>query len=381
MKYLSLDAFLDIFKTNKELSYSDFIKKSVVKTSKLKIPLSEYINKNKIDIEDIKLLYENIVHRNEYLKRFYNKSLLPKFKDENHLLEFPKPMNYTEINNNALVGYKNIIRNIHYDEILKNTKSGFDNVPTFMDVLMDLFIHNIIDYKILCASSRFYLNKKRLGSVFSSLYFRASIMNPYVVYSLNETLLKGERIFTPTLGWSSYSYGFLASDNVTEYVGNDVIPSVCKKTKEFANTFFPQKMVDIWQQPSENLLKNSIFKQKYKSYFDVVFFSPPYYRLELYSGSDQSTTNYSSYEEWLQGYWKPTIELCNYVLKPKGKLCYIIGNYGKKEQTDLVNDLNNITTLNGFNKDKMLLMHNKNVHVNAKQTNNDENICVFIKKA
>ena len=76
----------------------------------------------------------------------------------------------------------------------------------------------------------------RLGSVFSSYYFRASIMNPYLVYSLNHKLLNGTKIFTPTLGWSSYCYGFLECPMVKEYVGTDVIKSVCDKTNKFATS-------------------------------------------------------------------------------------------------------------------------------------------------
>ena len=83
-----------------------------------------------------------------------------------------------------------MIRNIHYEDILKNTYSGIENNPTFMKVLYDLYINRIIDYKILTPSAIHYIMDGRIGSVFSSFYFRASIMNPYLVYSLNKSLLK-----------------------------------------------------------------------------------------------------------------------------------------------------------------------------------------------
>jgi hypothetical protein len=77
----------------------------------------------------------------------------------------------------------------------------------------------------------------------------------------------------------------------------------------------------------------------------VVFFSPPYYRLELYAGKNQSTEKYKSYEEWLEKYWMKTIEMCFYVLKPGGKLCYILSNYNSNMensqgfQIDILEDL------------------------------------------
>ena len=69
--------------------------------------------------------------------------------------------------------------------------------------------------------------------------------------SLND-VFHGKRIFTPTLGWSSYCYGFLECDEVVEYVGTDVIPSVCKKPNYLPiNT--PEKQ-HILCQPSEPYL-------------------------------------------------------------------------------------------------------------------------------
>jgi hypothetical protein len=256
------------------------------------------------------------------------------------------------------------------------------NIKTYLHVLYDLYNNKIIDYKLLTPSARFYTKQNRIGSVFSSFYFRASILNPYVIYSLNNKILHGTRVFTPTLGWSSYCYGFLECPDVVEYVGNDIISTVCKKTEKFATTFYPKKNTSIWCQPSEDLLHNNDFMRKYKNHFDVVFFSPPYYRLELYPGKNQSTTRYSSYEEWLHGYWEKTIKVCWHVLGRGGKLCYIISNYkeGGNTQIDLIRDMNDITNKIGFEKKgKIRPMWNKTVAVNVDTGDNHESICVFVK--
>ena len=285
-EYVTLDDFLNIFKSpSLNETFEVFYNKALVKSGIKLTKLVDYVNAKNLDINDIKILHTLITKRNEYLTRFYNMSLRYTDFDIHNVLN---PMKINELDNNKQPLCKNVIRSMHMLDILQNTKSGIENIPTYMDVLNDLYLKNIIDYKILTPSSLFYMKNGRLGSVFSSYYFRASIMNPYLVYSLNHRLLKGTRIFTPTLGWSSYCYGFLECPNVVEYVGTDVIKTVCDKTSKFAREHYIDKLIDIYCKPSEQLFKSKVFMDKYKNHFDVVFFSPPYYRLELYDGNDQS---------------------------------------------------------------------------------------------
>ena len=378
MKFITLDQFIEIFATSNKLGFQDFLKKAQVKTPKQLIPLERYMDDHNIPNQSIKLLFENIVNRNEYLQRFYEKSL--------RVLEpitiSDKAMPISAMNNDAHVNYKNLIRNMFYKEILQTTQSGMENNPSFLNVLADLYLHNIIDYKILTPSGMYYTKEGRLGSVFSSYYFRASIMNPMIPYSLNHKVLKGSKIFTPTLGWGSYCYGFMECPYVSEYVGTDVIPQVCRKTAQFANDYYPSKKCTIFCEPSENLMKIPGFSNKYKNYFDAVFFSPPYYELELYPGKNQSTTQYKTYEEWLEKYWVKTIQLCHHVLKSGGKMCYILSGYGShntKGAYDLLKDMNTISQ-NIFRGSTMrkIPMYNKNVHVTSHRET-AEKIMIFVK--
>ena len=377
-EYVSLKEFLDIFKSPTiNENFDKFYVKATVKSGNKLTKLSDYVKSKNIDMNDIRVLHKHINKRDEYLTRFYTMSLRINEPKIHNVLS---PMKINELDNNKQPLCKNIIRSMHMIDILQNTKSGIENIPTYMDVLKDIYLKNIIDYKILTPSSLFYMNNGRLGSVFSSYYFRASIMNPYLVYSLNHRLLKGTKIFTPTLGWSSYSYGFLECPMVTEYVGTDVIPSVCTKTKQFAKEYYGDKSVKIYCKPSEDLMKLSSFTNKYKNYFDVVFFSPPYYRLELYEGKDQSTEKYKTYEEWLHKYWEQTIKMCEYVLQPGGRLCYIVSGYGSEKTTNnlnLVDDMNKITN-KYFTYKRTLPMYNKNVHV-TKHKETGEQIILFVK--
>ena len=382
MEFISLQTFLKLFhkKGEQQHTVNKMLKNMKVKVGKNERSLSQYISDKDITIETVQILCDNINNRDEYLTRFYELSL--KINPDKLVIRDADilPMKSRKMNNNQSIIFKNVIRNLHMFDILQYTKSGIDNVPTFLDMLYDLYLHNIIDYKLLTPSATHYIKKGRIGSVFSSYYFRASIMNPYLVYSLNESIFKSKRIFSPTLGWSSYCYGFLESPHVIEYVGTDVIPSVCKKTKAFSEIYTNQS-IDIYCKPSEDLLKDTTFMKKYKGHFDLVFFSPPYYELELYKSNNQSTDRYKTYEEWLAGYWEQTMKLCNHVLEKSGKMCYILSDYGSKatsKHKDLLTDMNNIAK-QYFHLSSEQPMYNKNVHVTTHRETG-EKIVIFTKK-
>jgi hypothetical protein len=378
MKLLSLDDFLHLFKMP-NMTFTEFMNIATVKSGKNIYSLKSYMKDKNITKEEIKILYGHLQNKEEYLTRFYNTSM--RIQSEHLHFNYVVPMKNKHINNNQFVYYKNLIRNIHFWDILQNTKSGIPNNETYLDMLFNLYKNYCIDYKILTPSAIHYMKEGRIGSVFSSFYFRASIMNPYLVYSLNKSILHGTRIFTPTLGWSSYCNGFLECSEVLEYVGTDVIPEVCKKTAEFAKIYSPQTKTEIFCTPSEKLLESKQFYNKYREHFDLVFFSPPYYRLELYKGQLQSTEKYKTYEEWLEKYWLKTMELCHHVLQKGGKMCYILSGYGSSntgKEYDLISDMNTIAK-QYFVLKNIQPMYNKDVHVlNNRET--AEKIMIFTKK-
>jgi len=382
MEVILLKSFLKLFhvKNEKPCTVKHLLSKAHVKIGSKKRMLKEYMEGKHISKDTIKTLCENINNRDEYLTRFYNLSLQIYPDKLNISSTLIQPMRNREMNNNQHIVFKNIIRNLYMFDILHHTKSGIENVPTFFDMLYDLYLHDVIDYKLLTPSATHYIKNGRIGSVFSSYYFRASIMNPYLVYSLNQTIFQAKRVFSPTLGWSSYCYGFLESSYTTEYVGTDVIPSVCKKTKEIADIYLHPEHIDIYCKPSEDLYKDKRFMSKYKGHFDLVFFSPPYYELELYKSKDQSTDRYKTYEEWLIQYWEETIKLCHYVLEKSGKLCYILSGYGSQtgsSHVNLLKDMNSITK-KYFGIPNIQPMYNKNVHVTTHRETGEQ-IMIFTK--
>ena len=117
MKFLELTDFLNLF-IREPRTLDEFIQIAQVKIGNKKEPLTDYMKRKTIDISKIKLLFENIEKRNNYLTRFYKLSLSI---DKNKLHITDKPMIHNEMNNNIKLKYKNIVRNIHYQDILQNT--------------------------------------------------------------------------------------------------------------------------------------------------------------------------------------------------------------------------------------------------------------------
>jgi hypothetical protein len=264
--------FLQLFSTKTPVLKEWMNIAQVTVAMKTSCSLKEFVAAHPhITLHDITVLHTNIMNRHHYLRRFYKKSLAV-LEEPN----FPPPMESGKLNNNSMIQFKSMIRNLHWEDILKNTKSTFSN-ETYLVMLDHLYNHHKIDSKLLTPSGLHYMHLGRIGSVFSSFFFRASVMNPYLVYSLAQRELipnscQSYKIFTPTLGWTSYLHGFFECPQQAEYVGTDVIPSVCLKTSEFAAMYYPFFKTTIYCQPSEDLYKNSSFMKTYHQYFDIIFF-------------------------------------------------------------------------------------------------------------
>jgi len=358
MKILKLEDWLRLFNLQK-VSYSEFLK-----VAKIKNANNEYLRDKIADPYTRKVLYNTFVKKKKkYLINFYNRSLkIPQDIDLNNIKSH-------EISNSKNKNKKNLIRNLYFKEILLITKTDVRNIRPFLEVLFDIMNLLIIDYKLVTPSGLKYIKENQFSNILSAYYFRSSIMNPSIPFLLSKKILNGKKIFTPTLGWSSYLYGFLSNNEVEEYVGTDVIDKVCTTTREMANHFFPQKKVKIYNSPSEDLYKLEEFKHMYSCYFDIIFFSPPYFKLELYPGKNQSVNKYSDYNTWLLNYWEETIKLCKHVIKPSGKLCYIISGYNKCK--NLTIDMNKIT-------EKYFSSFNTYALLNTKFFNrNSENIYIY----
>jgi len=362
----TLEGFLSHFSPPYKNDFDTFYKNARIKYVKRIELLSDVLTK-----KDAKIIYNSFIRDYEdYLTRFYESSLKPKWPIDD------KPMPLSKLENMKERNYKNIVRNLFMKEILKTTTSSIDNVRPFMEILEELMNHWIIDYKMVTPSSLYYFTEGITASILSAYYFRASIMNPYLVYSIAH-YFKPEKVFSPTLGWGSYMFGFLSAPYTKHYVGVDVIPNVCRKLRTVSKRLFPDKTIELYcDTPSQHLDVDERFIEKYENNFDMVYFSPPYYDIEQYGKSKkQSTNEYKTYEEWLVGYWEPTVKLCKRVLKKGGVCVYVIGSYAGRPT--LVKDMNSITK-KYMNYVRKVHFYNTGAKM-TKKTGTTEDIYIFVK--
>jgi len=134
-------------------------------------------------------------------------------------------------------------------------------------------------------------------------------------------------IYDPSAGWGGRILGAMSLDDRNiHYIGNDpntenYINEIGKTRYEYLAEFFNENTIgannifwghkntyEIIQTGSEIIHLNEKF-QKYKGKLDMVFTSPPYFDRERYSDDEtQSFKKFTTYENWRDGFLKPTLK-------------------------------------------------------------------------
>jgi hypothetical protein len=89
---------------------------------------------------------------------------------------------------------------------------------------------------------------------------------------------------------------------------------------------YPHTQTEIYQLGSEVIGQNEHF-QKHKGKLDLVFTSPPYFAKEAYSEDpEQSYKKFNQYEEWKEGFLRPTLTTAVEYLRPGRYLLWNIAD-------------------------------------------------------
>jgi hypothetical protein len=318
-------------------------------------------------------LYTGFIENFEYMMRLWFEKHVA-VKDMDNFLRFNVQRTSDKIENGYIIdGRKEItsgrlLRNISYKGIYRDTgKSNSSEKCSLLDTFTGLAINKFNISCLLTPKVAEFISQGRYDDFFAILRGtsnRASIFNPYTYsWILNNVFPDGKKLLSPVMSWCSPVIG-LANSGYDEMVAIDVIPEVVEKSRllhEYSeglrNGFFvdDSKTAEFYCCPSEQLDNRHNFSEKYAEHFDTVFFSPPYYDLEIYTGGEQSHESFQTYEQWLDGYWRPTVELCYRCLKPGATFSFVIvhdyGAAGKK--TPISDDMKRIAC-EYFKYDKLL---------------------------
>jgi hypothetical protein len=151
-------------------------------------------------------------------------------------------------------------------------------------------------------------------------------------------------IWDPSSGWAGRIVGAMSVDDkrTIHYIGTDpntdhnTTPGRTKyhEVADFFNenvrengSLFPKSHTyEIFQCGSEVAQFQPGF-QKYKGKLDMVFTSPPYFAKEVYSDDpEQSCHKFSQYEDWVDGFLRPTLETAVSYLRPDRYLLWNIAD-------------------------------------------------------
>lgn len=196
--------------------------------------------------------------------------------------------------------------------------------------------------------------------------------NPSIAqYIYREFLPESGTVLDFSAGYGGRLLGFLTSGSNGRYYGYE--PSVKSYN---ALVKMSNELVPI-QGESLNTVKlfNSPFEDACIDYrSDLVFSSPPYYGLEIYSDEDnQSIVRYPEYNDWLNKFWRVLVDKCSTSLYPGGYFIYTIGNY---RSYDLLKDTVEIVKSSGLVLQETYRISYHNVFKNKEKL---ENVLVFKK--
>lgn len=330
-----------------EQDFIDIIRKDITPLTKKEFFQTKQVGKlwDKLDTDDIRVktlqtknkFYDycyDFIHSDAPLKLYFNR----RFKYKNPSFKIPIIEIDDEIENKP--NNVRFLRNINLKSMLNTTK--FDD-SSIINIYRNALENGIIS-AAFTAPSVFQTAVNNDYETFvvtlKTISGQASIFSPQVYKSLlsklNEyyTSNKKQKILIPTASWGSPILALASSSLYSDVhivdVQQDVLDT-CSKLSDFIHKDNTYNMFSALFNAEYPALKtfctpSEVMSSVVDNDYDKIFFCPPYYDLELYGGSEyQSTTLYTTYQDWLDGYWTKTVKESYNVLKNNGIFSFVIG--------------------------------------------------------
>ena len=235
--------------------------------------------------------------------------------------------------------YKSLHRIANY---LFDFRDELDNkfVPKDGETPMDYFIKWAIKNNIK------FTNKRKMGGAWHINMFvqHKGNFSPYTAKKLYQTYVKdGGTIYDYSIGYGGRMLGAGLCKNNYKYIGvdpnKDNVSGYDKQIQLIRNI---NKSFDI----DYEISGSEIYHEKWCDVADFAFSSPPYFDLEKYSEDDtQAYVAWPVYTDFLENYWRPTVQNAYKYLKDDGIFALNIKN---KQEHKYWDDFSAIVVQEGF---------------------------------
>ena len=159
-----------------------------------------------------------------------------------------------------------------------------------------------------------------------------------------------KKVLDPCIGWGGRMLGALAAG--AEYVGCEPDPKTVAGLRGILEDLpSDARKATIIAEPAELGL------DCVKGLFDMVLTSPPYFNLEVYTGGDQSTNKYNTWELWTENWLKPVILKGLGLLKEGGVSCWSVKNFKTDKAYPLADVVKEIHKKAGWHLIKTVVMN------------------------
>lgn len=146
-------------------------------------------------------------------------------------------------------------------------------------------------------------------------HFKATIVGNII------DIFESKKMLDFSAGWGDRLLGAMSRD--IEYLGIDPNLDLVEGHNQMIEMFGDPSKHKIIYKPSEKV----DFNTEVDKDFDLIFTSPPFYDLEIYSSEgDQSIILHDTYEEWMVNFLFYTIERCWSCLSKKGFMLLYMGD-------------------------------------------------------
>jgi len=199
---------------------------------------------------------------------------------------------------------------------------------------------------------------KSSGSAHHASVFKGSVAK--AIY--NKYVKDGDTILDYSAGFGMRCAGLMATGKDVKYLAYEPNQKTYDGLHEMAEFLGFKDHINIKKCGSEE----EIFGENIA---DFAFSSPPYFTAEVYSSDaadKQCYNTYANYDEWLEKYWRKTVQNIKIMLKSGAVLAANIGNDSNDLMHQLKEDMSKIIEEEGFELVEIISMITSRSHLTNK---------------